>query len=252
MSHIGICKYCGQEKELIRSHIIPKCFYQLKDLGRTTCINAKTQQIDMTHHQNGWKEYLLCRKCDEKLGVLDNYAYKILFEVIPNCEFKTSSHGLSKECSLKFPDFNYQKLHKFFISLAWRASISKNHIPSLGMYEKIALRILKNEAPDFGTLFLPLVYRRSINSPVKYITGVAGRYNYRFRFPNYEVVIITDTKNSNDKKSVSDFKKMFTRDKIVVIETPGRNFLDDSIVSSLYNAHKKIKNSLFFKKNASL
>lgn len=36
---MGICKFCGQEKKLIKAHIIPKKFY----LGRYLCINSKTK-----------------------------------------------------------------------------------------------------------------------------------------------------------------------------------------------------------------
>jgi hypothetical protein len=89
---IGICKFCGQEKELINSHIIPKCFHQIKTMGNMSHINTKTQQIDSKNHQNGTKEPLLCEKCDNQLGILDGYANKILFNIIPKREFKVFSN----------------------------------------------------------------------------------------------------------------------------------------------------------------
>ena len=83
MKYINICKFCGKETKLIKSHVIPKCFYGIKKNGGLTQFDVKNITIDLTHHQNGYKEYLLCAECDNKLGELDNYAYNILYNVIP-------------------------------------------------------------------------------------------------------------------------------------------------------------------------
>jgi hypothetical protein len=104
---------------------------------------------------------------------------------------------------LQATDFNYDKLRRFFISLVWRVSICKSEPFSLGKYEEIALKILKNEMPDYEDLFLPLIYKKNTKTSVDYITGIfpdkfLGKHNCCFRFPNYEIIVIINTKNSND------------------------------------------------------
>lgn len=244
MFHIGICKYCGQEKELINSHIIPKCFYQLKTLGRMLTVDVKRQKIDVTKHQNGHKEPLLCAECDNRLGQLDEYAYGILFNTIPQQDFKISD-DLLKKGTLHSPDFNYYKLRRFFISLVWRASICESHPPSLGIYEKIALKILKNEVVDNNTLFLPLIYRKNTGKLVDYITGVIsndflGRHNYNFRFPYYEIMVITDTNNPNHRDTINILKEMFTKDKITIIELPAKTNIDYKLIKGMLDLKEQI------------
>ncbi len=86
---VGICKFCGQERELIKSHIIPKSFYRLKERGRFAAITPSDRRVDIVHHQNGFKEHLMCSNCDGSLGNLDAYAERILFQEICNHPFRT-------------------------------------------------------------------------------------------------------------------------------------------------------------------
>lgn len=123
----GICRYCGQEVWLIDSHIIPKSFYLLKQWGQCVGIDAKQILLDKVHSQNGFKEPLLCKACDNKLGYLDNCAYQFLFHDVPRAE--RCQDGLLEFLLLKSRDFNYNNIRRFFVSLLWRASISSK-IPS--------------------------------------------------------------------------------------------------------------------------
>ena len=127
----GICKYCGQHVQLIDSHIIPKSFYLLKQWGQCVGIDAKQIVLDKVHSQNGFKEPLLCKACDNKLGYLDNCAYQFLFHDVPRAE--RCQDGLLEFLLLKPQDFNYNNIRRFFISLLWRASVSSNIPYSLGM-----------------------------------------------------------------------------------------------------------------------
>lgn len=240
----GICKFCGQEKELIDSHIIPKCFYQIKTRGNMTLFRPSKKLIDSRNYQNGQKEPLLCAECDNKLGILDGYANKILFHKIPEHEFKKCDG--EKTYLLKAQDFNYDKLHKFFISLAWRSSVSSERF-SLGKYEDIALKILKGEIPDDESLFLPLIYRKNTGTPLDQITGFfgqkfLGKKACRFRFPNYEIILITNTKDSNDINSMNEHKCIFNKNEISVVEITTLINLDSQIakqVISCRDANRK-------------
>lgn len=242
LTKIGICKFCGQEKELINSHIIPKSFYQLKVWDRFAGINFTSKHLDLKCSQNGLKEPLLCKTCDNLLGELDHHASNVLFQAIPKADFKIFS-DVGKTYLLSEKDFNYDKLRRFFISLVWRASACKTSSFSIGVYEDIALKILKNEAPDDTNLFLPIIYRKNSASSVDYAVGLLTT-NFRggkachFRFPNYEVVIIVDTNVLNDKDSVDVWKRMFTRKELTVIEVARKTNIDDQLIAEMTKVQK--------------
>ena len=168
---VGICKFCGQEKELINSHIIPLVFYKMKENGPIVGVNVKKKRIETNpHQQNGIKEPLMCAECDGKIGKLDGYANKVLNGAVPNLPI--SGYIDKYPCrTLKSDKFDIARLRKFFISLIWRMSVSSNPIP-LGPYQETALKILRNEIEDDYDLFLPLIYRRVTGGGVDDTTGV--------------------------------------------------------------------------------
>ena len=218
MNHIGTCKFCGKETKLIKSHVIPKCFYGIKKNGGLTQFDVKNITIDLTHHQNGYKEYLLCAECDNKLGELDNYAYNILYNVIPQQKLELTEEFYHQHL-LKFPLFNFYKLRHFFISLIWRKSVSNMDPKHLGLYENTALKILKNETPDNPSLFLPIIYRKRMDSLTDNTIGIFYLLNdkeYWFKFVNYEILIIIDACHTNYWWQIEMLKQMFTPQEIKV------------------------------------
>ena len=220
---IGICKFCNEEKELIKSHIIPKSFYHLEQHGRVSAITPSDGTVDFVHYQNGLKEYLMCSDCDGRLGILDAYAGEILFQKICKHPFKTVNS--IKTYLLKNGEFDYHKLRKFFISLAWRASISSefNNF-SLGRYEDIALKILRDEISDNTDLFVPVVMRKQTKTPIDNIStwcrdNVAGKYACLIRFPDYEIKIITNTEHSKSPDAMRIYKSCLTPEEFFVMES---------------------------------
>ena len=241
---IGICKFCNEEKELIKSHIIPKSFYRLKQHdNRFSAITTSDNSVDLVHYQNGLKEYLMCSDCDGRLGILDAYAGKILFQEICKHPFKTVNS--IKTYLLKNCEFDYYKLRKFFISLAWRASISSefNNF-SLGKYEDIALKILKDEMSDNTDLFVPVVVRKRTQTPIDNICTwceyrVAGKYACLVRFPDYEIKIITNTEHSKSPDVMRIYKSCLTPEEFLVMESDYIADYDvrwlDSIIKTLHH-----------------
>lgn len=239
---MGICKFCGQKKDLIASHIIPKCFYQLRTRGPVMAIRPGSKApIDKKNYQNGIKEPLMCKDCDNKLGTLDGYTNRILSHAIKNHPFQNVDD--IKTYLMQAPDFDYVKLRKFFISLAWRASVSSESF-HLGKYEAIALQILKDEIPDDQTLFVPIVFRKNTQTAVDNITMFAtnkycGKIACLVRFPNYEIAIITNTNHSNNEQAMQLYKSMLTPREFLVIET---NFISSDDIK-LINAIRKCQQS---------
>lgn len=220
---IGICKFCNQEKRLIASHIIPKSFYRLRTYGRVGAITPATNSVDLIRYQNGLKEYLMCSECDRKLGELDAHTSNILFDEIVKHPFRSVNN--IKTYLLKQNEFDYNKLRRFFISLAWRASISSDFGDfSLGKYEDVALKILKNEIPDDVNLFVPIVMRKNTQTPIDHISTwctnkIAGKKACLIRFPDYEIKIITNTQYSQFPDVMRLYKSCLTPEEFLVMES---------------------------------
>lgn len=77
-----ICKFCGQEKKLIKAHIIPKKFYLDYKNEQYMGVDALSRKFKI--QQNGaYDKNILCSDCDGKiLGKFDKEGYRVLFEEI--------------------------------------------------------------------------------------------------------------------------------------------------------------------------
>ena len=194
----GYCKYCGIEKELCGAHIIPKAFYHIHDHSYIGL--SSKGSIDLVHFQSGLKDYnILCSECDRLLGKYDQYAADILKNKLLNHPMlpKEYSHKKVQLYLLTKNDFDYLKLRKFFISLVWRASISKICNVSLGQYENIALEILKGNIKDNPNYFHPIIIRRSPNfqfSDIAYASmgKLCKQKDVIIVFPEYQISVITN------------------------------------------------------------
>ena len=235
---IGICKYCGQERELIKSHIIPKSLYQFGKLGGVVGINAKEHKLDKDPaFQNGINMPLLCKDCDNMLGKLDGYINRVLNGAVPKiqeCEYIDGS----KCWKLPADKFDIPKIRKFFISLIWRFSVIDIRPFPLGKFSDIALKILKGEQPDNEKLFLPLIYKRVTGGHVDnfvaaYKIRYLNKWAYDIRFPGYEIVIIVNTENSSDPHMMELHKKLFTKDAIFIVELNRPTPVDYHLVRTL-------------------
>ena len=67
--------------------------------------------------------------------------------------------------------------------------------------------------------------------------SLLGKKGCVFRFPNYEILIVTNSKNSNDKKAMELFKSLFTKKEFLIIETQDIT-QDDVTIVNLIRAFK--------------
>lgn len=125
---LGKCKLCLQEKDLIgKSHIIPDFMYRdggiyhqnhtIKKIDLGLSLKGKTSIKGM--QQSG--EYdgnILCIDCERKIiGNLESYAKEFLFKGPTNYQLEKNN--------VLFLDIDYKKMKLFFLSIFWRASISR-------------------------------------------------------------------------------------------------------------------------------
>lgn len=101
------CKLCHKEKELQESHIIPKFVYKwMKQTGTGRIRQGLNINKPL---QDGIKDYLLCKDCEQKFGKRENWFKKNIF----------SSFIKGNQTTFKSSD----NLEYFAVSLLWRVLI---------------------------------------------------------------------------------------------------------------------------------
>lgn len=217
--YVGICRYCGEEKTLIKAHILPKKFY--KDYPTEKFLSVNVTDFSKKFMQSGCLDkQILCKDCDGILGTYDKEAYRILQNDLNahKCEDKSAYIYLKN-------DYDYKKLRFFFISLLWRASITKKQeysMVQLGEYENIALSIMKEETADRCDLFKTVVFREPDGNQYPSMVYVSknkfyGETAYDFFFNQFRVSIKPTFKNI--KNLLDPLERLyFNENEFVIIE----------------------------------
>jgi|SRR3989339_960461 len=176
---MAICKLCSKEKKLIKSHIIPKGFFdflypdKFDDPKRVPLsIVSTNDEYEKKSPVGIYDNGILCAECDNKIGVFDDYAQKIFLKQRPS-DYPGSSEALM------LINIDCGKIKMFFISLLWRASISGREefkLINLGPLEAILKRALEDNDPmmkndfsviscRFGSDKLPQITNKIIQTP---------------------------------------------------------------------------------------
>jgi hypothetical protein len=128
------CQLCGEDKKLIKAHIIPQCLhmpiqspYPSEPMIQVFKNPAKYPKRTLIGE---YDDNILCADCDNHFfGSLDEYAGKLLLQNIDM--HTTQTHYIVQE-------YDYSRLKLFLLSVLWRMSVSRR--PSfakvhLGSYE---------------------------------------------------------------------------------------------------------------------
>ena len=144
-----ICRYCGEDKKLIKAHVIPEAFFRRLRDGRapprmlTNNKNEYPKRMPIGVYDNN----ILCEACEPHFEVWDNYAQELL-----GIEPKGASHIVGKDqlAGYETHEYWYDLLKLFFISLLWRASVSNHNFyvkVQLGPFENIAKGFIERKNP---------------------------------------------------------------------------------------------------------
>ncbi|RZJ76746.1 MAG: hypothetical protein EOO45_01145 [Flavobacterium sp.] len=163
----GICKLCGDHKNLLKqSHIYPSFIYKgVFDETRRTVLASLKDDRGIRYYQTGfYDKNVLCEHCDNVIiGRLERFAASVLppptsnantdiFEQIENDQLTT----------LHITGMDYKQLKLFVLSLLWRAHHSNNnffqkvHIPN---HEPILRKMILEGAPGPETLYEMAIVR---------------------------------------------------------------------------------------------
>lgn len=140
---IGNCALCKEDKNLCKSHIIPKSiFRQLRkeDSGKSIQINSNGN-TEIT--QNDFSEYLLCLECEQIIKKYESYG-------IPFFRRGEGDNYLKKISGVTFKEIDYSLIKQYLVSLIWRMSVANSMTfqdikLSKKIQEKTRISLLKNK-----------------------------------------------------------------------------------------------------------
>ena len=151
------CALCLYEVRLQRSHIIPEFLYKrMYDDKHRFHILSAVKELDDKMAQKGFRENLLCEKCETKLSRWEDYACKAIYG---GKELTIEKIGRVIEVR----DVDYAKMKLFQLSILWRAGVSKLEFfkrVDLGIHEERLRQMLLLEQPgqdyEYGCLVFGL------------------------------------------------------------------------------------------------
>lgn len=143
------CKMCDEEKKLIQAHIIPRSFHEpLKQSGQIPIIITSKEGVYPKRSQTGiYDTEILCEDCEKLFSPWDDYGNKFLFQELEDSNYIVSN---GERIAYNYGLCDYEKLKLFFISMLWRASVSKQDMFSsvrLGPYEDILKELILSKNP---------------------------------------------------------------------------------------------------------
>lgn len=143
------CKLCGCEKKLVEAHVIPRSFHEpMKQGGQTPIIiTSKPGVYPKQSHTGVYDKEIVCEACEAIFSSWDDYGHEFLTQKLEDARYICSN---GKRLAYNFGPCNYENLKLFFLSVLWRAGVSKQQLfnkVQLGSYEeKLRQVILSKEA----------------------------------------------------------------------------------------------------------
>lgn len=238
---IGKCKFCGEEKELCKSHIIPRGFYSNYKTKKYIEVDSKTFSKTRSSVQSGvWDKTILCPECEGIINEFEKEGYKILRDNLINHRVFLPDQKIIY--SYKDNDFDYQNLRCFFISMIWRASISTKYKDiQLGKYENKALEVLK-KYNEHKELFKIIVFREpdgmEFNNLVFLMKSqISRRICFRLFFSQFQICILPTIQNMPTKDNLLLRNLYLEESRFMIIEDPSTY---DSKLKIIYKARNRL------------
>jgi hypothetical protein len=135
---LGICKLCGQSKNLIKAHIIPEAFFKLSKQNQApmALIGAGPGGISIKSPLGPYDQNILCEPCDCKiLNEFDEHAIKTMLNSSNKVKLRRNDMQF-----IAYKDADPNLIQKFVASVIWRAAVSSHLFyrqVKLGPYEAI-------------------------------------------------------------------------------------------------------------------
>lgn len=174
-----VCKICRQEKKPARSHIIPLSFLdQVREHPGSMLLSASSTTLRTKRAPIGaYDSRILCIECESRFSDLDNYAYQVMVKNATE-HFKPLPMNARGNWASHFNNIDKIKLARFFVSVLWRASVSKIDEctgVALGPYQEGALEAALGQR---DAAFYPTILGEYYNVPGKGFILFPSRSNF--------------------------------------------------------------------------
>lgn len=185
------CRYCEAGTDLVEAHVIPAGFFRrLRDPNAIPKLLSNREGERPRRAPNGvYDRHILGSCCEPTFGPWDQHAQEVLLDDASNATvLRVENQIVGYEISR----WDYRLLKLFFISLAWRASVSTHPMYSrisLGPYEARARDLLQRADPgaseDFAVFLAKFDHafggaildpHRERNERVNYLRFYLGTY----------------------------------------------------------------------------
>lgn len=135
---MSCCLYCGQERALVKAHIIPEAFFRDVRGDASTLYLVKNEPG--THPKRApigvYDRQILCGECEKTFQNVDDYAAALLIR-----ERDTAFVRRSFDSGIVYiaDQFDYHSLKVYIISVLWRASVStQQYFSRIDLGERLA------------------------------------------------------------------------------------------------------------------
>jgi hypothetical protein len=195
---MAICQLCRLEKKLIKAHIVPQSLYEpLREEGAPITIYPTAEGAFPKRAPSGiYDSTILCAVCDGKIGRWDDAAQRLLLAPL-------DTYGQPEEIFrrgiFEIAGFDYASLKLFFVSLLWRAHLTKHEFfakVNLGLWAETARKMILNESPGATEDFAAILARYDHPLAVAMHNPQRIRFHglnfYRFRLGQFIALIKVD------------------------------------------------------------
>jgi len=210
------CKLCNEDKDLIRSHIIPRSLYRpLLEGGKPLSVLSSSQGTHPRKSRIGFYDTeILCQNCEKIFSPWDDYAQKILLAQ-PQEEDYFIHNG--RKLAFKM-EVDYVKLKLFFIALLWRAAVS-----NLYFFRKI-------EIGPFEQQLKEMILKGDPGNPVTFATVLS-------KFADPLGTIMLDPHNGRFKDNGINYCRFYLAGYVVFIKIDKRPYPDPLMEMILSPGH---------------
>lgn len=156
-----LCRICRTERNLIEAHVIPEAFFRrFREEGSVPRLLSNNETEHPKRIPTGvYDPGILCADCEKMFGPWDQYAVELLSDELPGARVVRQGERILAH---EIDDWRYERLKLFFISLAWRASVSSHPMfqrVRLGPYEARARQMLVDGQPGSSSEFCVVLSR---------------------------------------------------------------------------------------------
>lgn len=144
----GRCKFCGEERQLIDAHLIPKAFYDFRTRqGPHYIFSSKLSHGPKKAPVGIYDDHLLCRECESKFAYLDTYAAQKLKPWPRRSQLIRDETGFimkppgESRGGYWLRDINVDRLKLFFCFLVWRCARTNREELAITLPDELTSRL---------------------------------------------------------------------------------------------------------------